>query len=208
MDERGEANAMAELVLTIEQMGSAEVAPGRSEALATFAAATTYDDLPEAAIADAKRAILDWFGSLLGGALEPPARMARGVTRLLGTAEDAALFPVGRSSAAGAAFATGVASHILEFDDVHKGSTLHAAAPILPAAFAVAERERADGRALLRAAVLGYEAGLRVGEAVNPSHYFFWHPTGTAATFGAAVAAGALLHLDATKMRDALGSAG
>ena len=73
---------------------------------------------------------------------------------------------------------------------------MHAAAPILPAAFAVAEREHADGRALLRAAVLGYEAGLRVGEAVNPSHYTFWHPTGTAATFGAAVAAGALLGLD------------
>jgi 2-methylcitrate dehydratase PrpD len=40
------------------------------------------------------------------------------------------------------------------------------------------------------AVALGYEAALRVGEAVNPSHYEFWHPTGTAATFGAAAAAG------------------
>ena len=32
------------------------------------------------------------------------------------------------------------------------------------------------------AAALGYEAALRIGEAVNPSHYRFWHPTGTAAT--------------------------
>ncbi|MCA1725968.1 MAG: MmgE/PrpD family protein, partial [Thermomicrobia bacterium] len=127
---------------------------------------------------------------------------------LLGVSDDAALFPRGRSSAAGAAFANGVASHILEFDDVHKGATMHAAAPILPAAFAVAERAHADGRALLRATVLGYEVGLRVGEAVNPSHYAFWHPTGTAATFGAAVAAGTVLGLDATQMRDALGSAG
>ncbi|MCA1666087.1 MAG: MmgE/PrpD family protein [Thermomicrobia bacterium] len=130
------------------------------------------------------------------------------VATLLGVSDDAALFPRGRSSAAGAAFANGVASHILEFDDVHKGATMHAAAPILPAAFAVAERAHADGRALLRATVLGYEVGLRVGEAVNPSHYAFWHPTGTAATFGAAVAAGTVLGLDATQMRDALGSAG
>jgi 2-methylcitrate dehydratase PrpD len=49
---------------------------------------------------------------------------------------------------------------------------------------------------------------LRVGEAVNPSHYRYWHPTGTAATFGAAAAAGALLGLDAAQLRDALGSAG
>lgn len=198
---------MAEHILTIQEMDTA-VEPGPTHVLAEFVAATTFDDLPEHVVEDAKLAILDWFGSMLAGALEPPARMAREVVRLLGTSDDAALFPAGRSSAMGAAFGNGVASHILEFDDVHKGSTLHAAAPILPAAFAIAERERADGRALLRAAVLGYEAGLRVGEAVNPSHYAFWHPTGTAATFGAAVAAGAILGLDATRMRDALGSAG
>ena len=59
----------------------------------------------------------------------------------------------------------------LEFDDVHKCSTLHPAAPIIPAALAVAEREHADGRAFLLAVTLGYEAALRIGEAVNPSHY-------------------------------------
>jgi 2-methylcitrate dehydratase PrpD len=47
-----------------------------------------------------------------------------------------------------------------------------------------------------------------VGEAVNPSHYRYWHPTGTAGTFGAAAAAGSLLALDADHMLDALGSAG
>jgi 2-methylcitrate dehydratase PrpD len=93
-------------------------------------------------------------------------------------------------------------------DDVHKGSTLHPAAPVIPAALAVAERERADGRSFLLAVTLGYETALRVGEAVNPSHYRFWHPTGTAATFGAAAAAGSLLGLDPDRMVDALGSAG
>ena len=104
--------------------------------------------------------------------------------------------------------ANGVASHILELDDVHKGSTLHAAAPVIPAALAVAEREHADGKAFMLAVALGYDAALRIGEAVNPSHYKFWHPTGTAATFGAAVAAGSLLGLDANQMLDALGTAG
>ena len=44
-----------------------------TQALAEFAAATTYDDLPAPVIEDAKLAILDWFGSMLAGALEPPA---------------------------------------------------------------------------------------------------------------------------------------
>jgi 2-methylcitrate dehydratase PrpD len=58
------------------------------------------------------------------------------------------------------------------------------------------------------AVALGYEAALRIGEAVNPSHYRYWHPTGTVATFGAAAAAGAIVGLTAAQMRDALGTAG
>ena len=114
----------------------------------------------------------------------------------------------GRASAAAAAFANGVASHILELDDIHKGSTVHAAAPIIPAALAVAEREHRDGRAFMAAVTIGYEAAFRIGEAVNPGHYYFFHPTGTVATFGAAAAAGSLLNLAPDAMLDALGSAG
>ncbi len=171
-------------------------------------ATTTSADLSQETIVHAHRAVLDWLGSVMAGALEPPARMAQRVAAGLGTSAEAMMFAGGRASAAAAAFANGVASHILELDDIHKGSTVHAAAPIVPAALAVAEREHASGLAFLTAVALGYEAAFRVGEAVNPSHYRFWHPTGTAATFGAAVAAGSLLRLDAEQMLHALGSAG
>lgn len=179
-----------------------------SQRLAEMMATTTYRSVPAPVLLDAKRTVLDWLGAALAGALEPPARMAQTVVAMLGKADDATVFGAGRSSAAGAALANGVASHILELDDVHKGSTLHGAAPIIPAALAVAEREEADGQTFLLAVSLGYEAALRIGEAVNPSHYRYWHPTGTAATFGAAVAAGSLLHLTPVQMLDALGSAG
>jgi 2-methylcitrate dehydratase PrpD len=176
--------------------------------LAEVLASTAWSDLPEDTIEHARRAVLDWLGSALSGALEPPARMAQRVALGLGACTEATLFAAGRGSAAAAALANGVASHILELDDVHKGSTLHPAAPVIPAALAAAEREHRDGRAFLLAVVLGYDAALRIGEAVNPSHYRFWHPTGTAGTFGAAAAAGSLLGLDASRMADALGSAG
>ena len=167
-----------------------------------------YGDLPPRVVAETVRSVLDWLGSALAGSIEPPARFAQKVVARLGTSSDATVFSARRSSAAGAALANGVASHILEFDDIHKASTVHAAAAIIPAALAVAEREHADGPAFLLAVTLGYEAVLRIGEAVNPSHYRFWHPTGTAATFGAAAAAGSILKLDTAQMLDALGSAG
>jgi 2-methylcitrate dehydratase PrpD len=179
-----------------------------SRALATVLASASYADLDATVRADTHRAVLDWLASALAGALEPPARMAQRVVAGFGASDQATVFAGRRSSAPGAALANGVASHILELDDVHKGSTMHAAAPVIPAALAVAEREHASGQAFLLAVAVGYEAALRVGEAVNPSHYRFWHPTGTAATFGAAAAAGSLLTLDADRMLDALGSAG
>jgi hypothetical protein len=94
---------MTNQVLTIQEMASAPTDPGPTQMLAAFAATTTYDALPAPVVADAKLAILDWFGSMLAGSLEPPARMARSVVRLLGVADDAALFPAGRATAAGAA---------------------------------------------------------------------------------------------------------
>jgi len=185
---------------------SAASSPSRS--LSELLASTRASDLPAAVVDDTRRSILDWLGSVLAGSLEKPAQMAQRVVAGLGSSSEATVFSAGRASAAGAALANGVASHILELDDVHKGSTLHAAAPVIPAALAVAEREHASGESFMLAVTLGYEAALRVGEAVNPDHYRFWHPTGTAATFGAAAAAGSILGLDADRMLDALGSAG
>jgi 2-methylcitrate dehydratase PrpD len=176
--------------------------------LAEAMAAARYNDLPPHVLVDTRRAILDWLSSALAGSIETPARLAQQVVARLGTSTEATVFSAARSSAAGAALANGVASHILELDDIHKGSTVHAAAPIIPAALAVAEREHADGHSFILAVALGYEAVFRIGEAVNPDHYRFWHPTGTVATFGAAIAAGSLLGLDASRMLDALGTAG
>ena len=179
-----------------------------SRVLAGALAGTSYEDLPASAVLDTQRAVLDWLGSVLAGSLETPARLAQRVVADFGISNHATVFNGGRSSAPGAALANGVGAHILELDDVHKGSTLHAAAPVISAALAVAEREHASGSAFLLAVALGYEAALRIGEAVNPDHYRFWHPTGTVATFGAAAAAGSLLRLDADRMLDAIGTAG
>ncbi|HEX5107036.1 MAG TPA: MmgE/PrpD family protein [Vicinamibacterales bacterium] len=191
----------------LDKQQKATAAPWITRELADVLASAA-DHLPAAVLGHAHRAVLDWLGSALAGAREPQARMAQQVALRFGRSDESTLLGAGRGSAPAAAFANGIASHILELDDIHKGSTVHAAAPIIPAAVAVAERERRPGRALLAAVAIGYEAAFRIGEAVNPSHYRYWHPTGTAATFGAAAAAGALLGLTALDMRHALGTAG
>ena len=66
----------------------------------------------------------------------------------------------------------------------------------------------ADGAALLRAVVTGYEVSTRIGVAVQPSHYRYWHTTGTVGTFGAAVAVASILRLDAGQTAHAIATAG
>src|SRR5579872_2864861 len=95
-----------------------------SRKLAEFAAAARFADLPQEVVIDTERAVLDWLGSAMAGALEPPARAVQATVAKLGMSDEATIFGSRRSSAAGAALANGVASHILELDDVHKGSTL------------------------------------------------------------------------------------
>src|SRR5687768_15666227 len=179
-----------------------------SRELATVLAATRFADLDAVAVEHTERAVLDWLGSALAGSTEVPAAIAHTVARGFGDSSEATIFAGGRASAAAAAFANGVAAHILELDDIHKTSTVHGGAPIISAALAVAERERATGERFLTGVAVGYETAFRIGEAVNPSHYRFWHPTGTVATFGAAAAAGLLVGLTPAQLVHALGTAG
>jgi 2-methylcitrate dehydratase PrpD len=182
--------------------------PHPTRELASALAAARGADLDASTIEHTERAVLDWLGSALAGSIEAPAGMAHAVACGFGRSSSATMFAGGRGSAAAAAFANGVAAHILELDDIHKASTVHGGAPIVSAALAVAEREHASGEQFLTAVAVGYEAAFRIGEAVNPSHYRFWHPTGTVATFGAAAAAGSLLGLSGDQMLHAFGTAG
>jgi 2-methylcitrate dehydratase PrpD len=180
-----------------------------SAQLAAFVTQTSYDDLPHDARTMARRSLLDWLGSAIRGGSVEAARIARRVAERAMAGSDATVLATGqRLSALGASFANGAASHVIELDDLHQGSTFHPAAPIIPAALAIAEREGSSGTELLRAIVLGYDVAIRIAEAVNPSHYRYWHPTGTCGVFGSATAVGVLLGLNEEQLMQALGSAG
>lgn len=180
-----------------------------SQIISEYTVNLKYEDLPEDVVAMAKTTIMDWLGSVLGGSLEPPARMTAKVVREEGGQPQATIIGFDeQTSVSRAALVNGVSCHILELDDLHKSSIMHPAAPIISAAVAMAEKEGASGQDLITAVVAGFETGIRIAEAITPSHYYFWHTTGTCGTFGAAMAAAKVGKLNAGEMVNALGNAG
>ncbi len=181
-----------------------------SAQLATFAAQLRFEDIPEPVVRRAEDLLVDWFGSAVAGrgarAVESVARFAAH----MGPGDGPSEVIVNRrgSSPYMAAMANAAASHVVEQDDVHNGSVFHPATVVFPPALAMAQSMGASGKAMITAAVAGYEVGIRVGEFLGRSHYKVFHTTGTAGTIAAAATVGHLLGLNPTQMLHAFGSAG
>lgn len=177
--------------------------------IADYVATQRTAQLDENVTHHTRRAIVDWFAALLAGASLAPATLMRGAFADEIGSGSAALYPEGtRASARVAAFINGTASHTAEFDDIYRDALLHPAPPIISAALATAQAVGADGRQFMRAVLAGYEVATRIGVAVSPAHYNFWHPTGTVGSFGAAAAASVLLDLDSRRTAHALATVG
>ena len=110
------------------------------------------------------------------------------------------------TTAVNAALANGMLAHADETDDSHAPSLTHPGCGIVPAALAMAERERRNGAALLRAVALGYDVGCRLTQSLDAYQFredgHSTHSFGP--MFGAAAAAGALAHLRERQVRHLL----
>jgi len=177
--------------------------------LARFARETSYDNLPEEVIHQARLCLLDLVGAACAGATALPGHVVTEIIEEAGGSPQAVL--IGRKErvpALNAALGNGLYAHALELDDLHRSSILRPGSPIIPAALAAAEKYGASGKELITAIVVGYEVGIRIAEAMTPSHYNFWHTTGTCGTFAAAIAAGKVMNLNDEQLIHALGHAG
>jgi 2-methylcitrate dehydratase PrpD len=157
----------------------------------------------------ARRALVDWFAALLAGISMPPASlMAAALEERPPRGPGAVCYVDGaRGSVRRAALLNATASHAPEFDDIHRDSGYHPGCPTIAPALAAAQARGGDMATLLRAMIAGYEVGCRIGVAVQPSHYRFWHTTGTVGTFGAAAAVSVVLGSDAERTAHAIATA-
>lgn len=183
---------------------------GTTAALAAWAAQFRLEQAPDIVVERMKALVLDLLRVVAVGARLPWSRAARQLTMSLGGSGNSSILLCGsHTDAARAAFVNGAYAHACDLDDTHVGSMHHAGASILPAVLAVAEQENADGRALLEAAICGYEASLRIGLATQPALFQRgFMATPTCGALGAALAVGKLLKFNAAELAGALGAAG
>ncbi len=189
---------------------AAAAAAGPSQVLSHFLAAIRYEDIPQPVVARTEELFLDWFASALAGKGARPVETINAFAAAMGPQDGRAenLLTRKRTSPFFAALVNGAASHFVEQDDLHNSSVLHPGTVVFPAVLAAAQDVGADGKALIAAAVAGYECGVRVGEFLGRSHYRIFHTTGTAGKLAAAAGVAHVLKLDGAKMQHCLGSAG
>ena len=183
---------------------------GLTAGLAQFVARLRFEELPRDVVEQARRVLLDAVGCALG-AYGEEVRKVGVIGRLVeqfGAPGQATILGGARSHATVAAFANGFLINATDNDDTHKRALLHTGSVVVPAALAVTEAGGGTGKDLLLAIVAGYEVAVRVGMAVMPTHYRFWHSTATNGHFGAAAAAAKAFGLDEQGVRTALGFAG
>ena len=127
-----------------------------SSRLAGFIENICFERLSHAAVQAAKLAFLDWLGSAAAGGLQEPSQRMLAVLRNQGGAPQATLLATGeKTSCLSAALGNGLASHIVELDDVHRAAIIHAGAAVIPAALAVAEMTGAGAVSCLRLSLPG-----------------------------------------------------
>jgi 2-methylcitrate dehydratase PrpD len=179
--------------------------------LSAYIAETLKRPLPAHIIEKTKAHLLDTVTSCVSGSsLEPGKKGVEYARQKGGTSEAQVITTDFLTTASNAAFANGMLAHADETDDSHKMSRSHIGCSAIPAALAVAEREAANGDALLRAIALGYDVGSRVLFALSPMAF---HQAGHcthsfAGLFGSTAAASALARLSPEQVGWALSYAG
>lgn len=173
--------------------------------LAAFLTATTTADLPTQALDLAAMLIASTIASAACGIGLESARIIRDLARDHGGRPEASLwFDTGaKLPVADAAQANAVASDAAASDDSDLRNIVHCGTPLTATALALAERNGADGAAVLTAMVLGYEAAGRISEAIPRFRSRGFHGC-LGAVFAATVAAGHLLRLDAEQLAQAI----
>jgi 2-methylcitrate dehydratase PrpD len=163
--------------------------------------------LPAAVVEKTKHHILDTIAAMVSGSRLKPGKQAISYVRTLGGIKEAGV--IGGeivTTAVNAALANGMLAHADETDDSHAPSLTHPGCGIVPAALAMAERQRQNGIALVRAVALGYDVGCRLTLSLDPHQFredgHSTHSFGP--MFGAAAAAGALARLSDRQVRHML----
>jgi 2-methylcitrate dehydratase PrpD len=166
-------------------------------ALASWIVSKRIETVPDDVRHEARRAIVNYLGCALGGSRDEAVDLAiRALGSYSGPATASVLGRSERLDPLHASLMNGISSHVYDFDDTTPKNYMHPTSPVASALFAYASAHPISGHDFMQAFITGFEAEMRIGNAVYPAHYDAgWHITGTAGVFGAAAAIGKLLGL-------------
>jgi 2-methylcitrate dehydratase PrpD len=183
------------------------------EALSAYVSNACYGDIPSEVIGQAKKVVLDTLGAMIRASSRKYSAgiiITKFVEELGGKREATIVGRSFKTSAVNAALANGTMGYYCDSESHHPESITHVAAVVVPTALALTESQHLTGKDLLTAVVVGYDTETRVANALDPSELYKrgFHPSGVAGCFGAAAAAGKLLHLSVEQQTRAFGLAG
>lgn len=165
--------------------------------------------IPRPVMDRARQSLLDYLAVTCAGAAFQKEKLTRylefampeaGEFRAIGMQKDLALKE--------AVFLNGLNGHALDFDDGTNAGIIHLGSPIFSLLLPLAQRYGIGTQALLRAAIIGYEASYTMAISIQPGHKAMgFHATGTCGTLGATIAASYLLQFTQEERFRAFGAA-
>jgi len=138
-------------------------------------------EIPNATLHSAKLIVADCLGAIVGGMAEPEIRM---LAESKGDNVFEILDGTKRVADETISFLFGTAGTVLEMDEGHQFAKGHPGMHIFPALLAAARNREFSGEEFLRAFIIGYDVGARIGLASNLNTNM--HPHGTWGGLGAA----------------------
>ena len=174
--------------------------------LAIFLTRVSYADIPPQALEHAAMLVSSTLASAAGGSGIASASIIRDLAKERGGRPDASIwFDSGpKVPVRDAAHVNAVMSDAAASDDSDLRNIGHAGTQLVSTSLAIAEQTGANGRDVLAAIVLGYEASGRIGEAITPTFQTRGFHGCLVAIFGGTIASARLLQLDDAKMAHAL----
>jgi 2-methylcitrate dehydratase PrpD len=169
--------------------------------ITSYVCDTSFDDLPLEVITRAKEVLADTMAVIAAGSQEDEVKsLIKRLTYPGGPCESTLPGAGIRTEMIKAGLINGTAGTFLELDEGNQFARGHASIHVVPAALAVAERNRLSGKDILTALVLGYEVCARIGIACKLR--MSMHPHGTWGTVGAAVAVAKLMGYKQPAMKE------
>src|SRR5262245_28526204 len=182
------------------------LSPTLAQRFATYATRLRYEDIPPAAIHEAKRRLIDSFATAVGAMPSDAFAIARECALRVKSTPGATMLGGGQSSVEWATFVNGLLIRYLDFNDTYLSKEPAHPSDNLAPVLAVGESVAAKGKDILTAAVLAYEIQCRLCDASSLRAQGVDHVTYGA--ISSAIAAGKLMGLDAARLAHAIGLAG